>query len=171
MRSPSFRLARGRCCSRRQAIASRNANVVLQAVPGAGQDFSVGAERRAAQNPLVVTMTSNMVLTAGFTQRPQLQEGDPELLSQDGFRVTLTGEWGTPYRIDCSTNLTEWTPLTTLTNWFRNSSVHGWSGHESAVPVLSGRDTTLEPGQFSSNHEIPEPHERNLAWQSRNQSR
>ncbi|MBI4328214.1 MAG: hypothetical protein HY674_23540 [Chloroflexi bacterium] len=64
-------------------------------------------------------MTSNMVVTANFTQWPQLQgEGDPELLSQDGFRVTLTGEWGAPYRIDRSTNLTEWTPLTTLTNWF-----------------------------------------------------
>ena len=81
-------------------------------------------------------MTSNMVLTANFTPRPQLQgEGDPELLSQDGFRVTLTGEWGTPYRIDRSTNLTEWTPLTTLTNWF------------GAVQFTDGAGTNL-PSRF-----------------------
>ena len=98
----------------------RNTTAALQAVPDAGQDF-LGWSGAASgnQNRLVVTMTSNVVLTASFTKRPQLSgEGYPELLSQEGFRVTLTGEWGTPYRIDGSTNLVAWTPLTTLTNWF-----------------------------------------------------
>ncbi len=97
-----------------------NTNVGLHAVPDAGQDFLgwSGAVGRT-QNPLVVTMLSNTVLTANFTARPQLQgEGHRELLSQEGFRLTLTGEWSRPYRIDRSPNLTEWTPLTTLTNVF-----------------------------------------------------
>lgn len=96
----------------------RNTNVVLHAVPDAGQDFlGWSGAAGGSQNPLVVTMTSNTVLTANFTKHPQLQgEGHPELLSQDGFRLTLTGEWGTPYRLDHSSNLTEWTPLTTVTS-------------------------------------------------------
>jgi hypothetical protein len=98
----------------------RNTNVVLLAVPDVGQDFLGWSEAASGnENRLVVTMTSNVVLTANFTKRPRLHgEGYPELLSQDGFRVTLTGEWGTPYRIDGSTNLVEWIALTTLTNWF-----------------------------------------------------
>jgi len=94
--------------------------VVLHEVPCAGQDFlGWSGANSDSQNPLVVTMTSNTVLTANFTQRSQLQgEGYRESLSQEGFRLTLTGEWSAPYRIDHSTNLTEWSPLTTLTNTF-----------------------------------------------------
>ena len=35
---------------------------------------------------------------------------------EDGFRLTLTGEFGTPYTILCSTNLSLWTPIATVTN-------------------------------------------------------
>jgi hypothetical protein len=45
-----------------------------------------------------------------------LGEGGPELLSQEGFRLTLTGEFGAVYQIDGSTDLSGWTPLGTVTN-------------------------------------------------------
>jgi alpha-tubulin suppressor-like RCC1 family protein len=112
---------------RGQALVSPSGNrfphgstVVIQAVAEPGQDFqgwSGGADGN--QNPLTVTLTSNAVITANFTARPWLAgEARPEVLSQDGFRLYLTGEWRVGYRIDWSTNLTEWTPLTILTNRF-----------------------------------------------------
>lgn len=64
-------------------------------------------------------MNSNKVVTANFTKRPQLQaEGSLEMLREDGFRLTLQGEFDGRYRIEVSTNLSGWTALETLTNPF-----------------------------------------------------
>jgi hypothetical protein len=64
---------------------------------------------------LSVTLNSNQVITASFTQRARLLgEGGPELLSQEGFRLTLTGEFGAVYQIVGSTDLSGWTPLGTV---------------------------------------------------------
>ncbi len=98
----------------------RGTNITLMAVPDAGQDF-VGWSGAAsgAQNPLVFTINSNKVITANFTKRPRLQgQGEPAWLREDGFRLTLTGEFGERYRIDGATNLPHWTPLITLTNHY-----------------------------------------------------
>ena len=78
-----------------------NTNVVLQAAAGAGQEFlGWSGAASGSQNPLSVTMNSNKVITARFTKRPWLQgEGHPDLLSQDGFRLTLTGEFGAAYQV------------------------------------------------------------------------
>jgi hypothetical protein len=95
-----------------------NTNVVLQATPDAGQEFLgwTGAAS-GSDNPLVVTMNSNKVITANFTKRPWLYgEGNTDLLSQDGFRLTLTGEFGVAYQILGSTNLSGWTLLGMVTN-------------------------------------------------------
>ena len=95
-----------------------NTNVVLQATPDSGQEFLgwSGAASGSA-NPLVVTMNSNKVITASFTKRPWLYgEGNPDLLSQDGFRLTLTGEFGAAYQIFGSTDLSGWTLLGMVTN-------------------------------------------------------
>ena len=43
-------------------------------------------------------------------------EGNPELLRQDGFRLTLTGEFGAVYQFLGSLNLSVWAPLGTVTN-------------------------------------------------------
>ena len=43
-------------------------------------------------------------------------EGNPELLSQEGFRLTLTGEFGAAYEVFGSTDLRGWTLLGTVTN-------------------------------------------------------
>ena len=95
-----------------------NSNVALQATPDAGQEFlGWSGAASGSQNPLVVTMDSSKVITASFTQRPWLGvEPNPELLRQDGFRLTLTGEFGTVYQILGSTDLSAWTPLATVTN-------------------------------------------------------
>jgi hypothetical protein len=95
-----------------------NTNVVLQATPDAGQEFLgwTGAAS-GSENRLTVTMNSNKVITASFTKRPWLHgEGNPDLLSQDGFRLTLTGEFGAPYTILGSPNLLDWTVVGTVTN-------------------------------------------------------
>jgi hypothetical protein len=95
-----------------------NTNVVLQATPDLGQEFLgwTGAVS-GSENPLVVTMNSNKVITASFTKRPWLYgEGNPDLLRQDGFRLTLTGEFGVAYQIIGSTDWSGWTLLGTVTN-------------------------------------------------------
>ena len=95
-----------------------NTNVMLQATPDSGQEFlGWSGAATGTDNPLVVTMTSNKVITASFTKRPWLHgEGNPDLLSQDGFRLTLTGEFGVAYQILASTDWSGWTPLGTVTN-------------------------------------------------------
>jgi hypothetical protein len=95
-----------------------NTNVVLRAMPEPGQEFlGWSGAASGSQNPLIVTMNSNKVITASFTKRSRLQmEGGLEVLRQDGFRLTLTGEFGVRYQILGSTDLSAWTPLATVTN-------------------------------------------------------
>jgi len=95
-----------------------NTNVLLQAKPDAGQEFlGWSGAASGSDNPLLVTMNSTKVITASFTKRPWLQgQGDPDLLSQDGFRLTLTGEFGVAYQILGSADLSGWAPLGTVTN-------------------------------------------------------
>lgn len=95
-----------------------NTNVVLQATSDAGQDFlGWSGDASSTANPLVVTVNSNKVITASFTKRPWLSgEGNPDLLSQDGFRLTLTGEFGAAYEFFGSTDLSGWTSLGAVTN-------------------------------------------------------
>jgi hypothetical protein len=97
-----------------------NASVLLQATPDPGQQFlGWSGAASGSQNPLTVTMNSNKVITASFSKRPSLfGEASLTSLIQDGFRLTLTGESGTNYTILGSTNLTDWTPLGTLTNTY-----------------------------------------------------
>lgn len=94
--------------------------VTVTATPNAGQDFvgwSGGAS--GTQNPLVVTMNSNQVITANFTERPTLRVGTPlEGFGEDGYRLTLTGEFGGLYEILGSTNLADWDAVGTVTNTY-----------------------------------------------------
>ena len=95
-----------------------NTNVVLQATPDLGQDFlGWSGAASGSENPLLVTMNSNKVITASFTKRPWLQwEVNPDLLKEDGFRVTLTGEFGVTYQILGSPNLSGWALVGAVTN-------------------------------------------------------
>ena len=92
--------------------------VTLTATPSEGFGFiRWSGDASGNINPLVVTMNSNKVITASFTQRPQLlADGSREALRQDGFRLTLTGDIGAVYQIFVSTDLIGWTLLDTVTN-------------------------------------------------------
>jgi hypothetical protein len=95
-----------------------NSSVVLQATPELGQAFlGWSGAASGSENPLTVTLNSNKVITASFTKRPWLQgEGGADLLRQEGFRLTLTGEFGTAYQFLGSPDLGTWLPLATVTN-------------------------------------------------------
>lgn len=90
----------------------------LTAVPDAGQDFiSWSGDATGANNPIAVVMDQTRVVTANFTKRPALRVGTPlEVLVEASFRLTLLGEFGTPYTIWGSTNFADWLTAGTVTN-------------------------------------------------------
>lgn len=104
--------------SPRPAYYSSGQSVTLTATPDPGQDFlGWSGAASGSQNPLTVTMNSNRVIGASFSKRPWLHgEGNPDLLSQEGFRLFLTGEFGGAYEIFWSGDLSGWTLLGTVTN-------------------------------------------------------
>jgi hypothetical protein len=64
-------------------------------------------------------MTKSKTIYANFSKAGALSFQPLGLRSlREGFELTLNGEYGTAYRIDGSTNLTDWVPLITLTNSF-----------------------------------------------------
>lgn len=78
-----------------------NSEVVLQAIAEDGQVFiGWSGSESGSETPLVVTLNSNKIVSAQFTSRPLLRgEGSPEVLKQEGFRVTLEGQMGTVYQL------------------------------------------------------------------------
>ena len=92
--------------------------VTLTAVPDAAQDFiGWSGSTIGTSNQVVVTMDQSKVITATFTKRPSLRVGTPlEGFSEDGFRLTLLGEFGTPYTILGATNLQDWSAVGAVTN-------------------------------------------------------
>jgi hypothetical protein len=114
-----------------------NTNVVLQATADAGQEFlGWSGAASGSENPLTVTMNSNKVITASFTKRLWLHgEGNPDMLRQDGFRLTLTGEFGALYLVFGSLDLSGWTALGTVSN--------AWGTVQFTDP-----DATNAPGRF-----------------------
>ncbi len=97
--------------------------VVLHAQPETGQEFLgwSGAINSKA-NPLVLPMNSSKVLTAKFTSKPFLQgSGNPEIWTNDGFRLTLFGEYRAVYQIYGSANLQDWLLSGTVTNTYGTS--------------------------------------------------
>ena len=116
-------------------------NVVLQATPDAGQAFlGWGGDASGTANPLTVLADANKVVTASFTKRPWLAgEGNPALLTQEGFRVTLTGEFGAAYEILGSTDFSGWTPLGTVTNTWGTVQFTDSAGATNAHRVYRAR--------------------------------
>jgi hypothetical protein len=95
--------------------------VTLTPTPDAGQNF-VGwsGDASGTNSPIVVTMNQSKIITANFTKRPSLRVSTPlEGLVEDGFRLTVLGEFGTPYTILGSTNLLrDWQVVGAVTNTY-----------------------------------------------------
>jgi hypothetical protein len=94
--------------------------VTLTAVSDVAQDFiGWSGDASGTSNQVVATMDQSKVITATFTKRPSLRVGTPlEGLTEDGFRLTLFGEFGAPYTILGSTNLADWIAAGTVTNTY-----------------------------------------------------
>ncbi len=96
-----------------------NQSVTLTALPEAGQSFAGwGGDAMGTQNPLLLTLTFNTVVNAGFTTRPLLRvdRAGLEGLTPAGFRLTLEGDAGSVYEILSSADLSVWRSVGTVTN-------------------------------------------------------
>jgi uncharacterized repeat protein (TIGR02543 family) len=102
---------------------SSGASVRVTAQPDLGQEF-VGWSGDAAGsiNSLTVAMNQSKAITAVFTKRPGLRvDTSLEGLVEEGFRLTLMGEFGKQYEILGSSDLVNWMQAGTLTNVYGTS--------------------------------------------------
>jgi uncharacterized repeat protein (TIGR03803 family) len=91
--------------------------VTVTAIPNSEQTFTRwSGDASGSQNPLTLTMTQSMVITANFTSRATLSTIPPYPMVEQGFRFSLTGELGFAYRIDGSADLSNWVPVGWVTN-------------------------------------------------------
>jgi Divergent InlB B-repeat domain len=84
----------------------------LSAYP-ANEFLGWSGDASGTNNPLPVVMNQNMVITAHFNTAAALSIAQAHGMAN----VTLSGAPTTTYRIDTSSNLSDWTPLLTLTNF------------------------------------------------------
>ena len=93
-------------------------SVSLTAVPEAGQTFiGWSGEATGTANPLILTMDNNKMITANFTKRPRLTIPDCfGFLGDDRVRLLLTDEVGSPYSIETSPDLQQWSSIAIITN-------------------------------------------------------
>jgi Divergent InlB B-repeat domain len=94
--------------------------VTITAVASPGKSFvNWSGDATGTQNPLPVTLNQSKTIFANFSIDDQLSFEPLSVRGLgEGFELTLTGEFGMSYRIDGSTNLSNWVPLITLTNSF-----------------------------------------------------
>ena len=94
--------------------------VTLTATPDSGQRFNGwSGDATETNNPLAITMSQNKIISANFTRQPRLNlRAGLDGFNEQGFRFSLSGEFGSHYQIEGTTNLITWTNLVTLTNTF-----------------------------------------------------
>jgi len=91
--------------------------LVLTAVPEPGQSFlSWSGDGSGSFSTLSVTLTTNKIILADFTARPQLQVSPLGGMLPQGFRASFVGQVGTGYRVLASTNLVTWDIIGAATN-------------------------------------------------------
>ena len=92
----------------------------LIAVADEGQDFiGWSGDTNGTQNPILISMLNNHVITANFTKRSMIRVGTPlEGLVEGGFRLSIIGDFGVDYSILSSTNLFDWTDVGSVTNTY-----------------------------------------------------
>jgi hypothetical protein len=113
-------------------------------MPDPGQEFLTwSGDATGTQNPLTVSMNASKTINATFTRRPSLAVAPPlGGLFENGFRLTLTGEFGGAYQIFGSTNWSAWMLLGAVTN--------NWG----TVQFMDGAGTNL-PRRFYRAVQVP----------------
>jgi hypothetical protein len=94
------------------AIGSTN---LLTAFPDIGQQFlNWSGDVSGNENPLPLALETNMVITAHFSRTPTLS------MYAESSRMNLyvAGVAGSVYCLQSSTNLTDWTDIEAMTNYF-----------------------------------------------------
>ncbi len=94
------------------------ASVTIRAIPDAGQSFTGwSGDAGGALSPLTLTMDQSRVITATFSRRPRVDAvnclGE---IRTTPFVLSIAGELGERYEVQCSTDLMGWSPLATVTN-------------------------------------------------------
>jgi List-Bact-rpt repeat protein len=99
--------------------------VALTAIADADQSFlGWSGDASGTQTNVTVRMNQSRVVTANFTARPRLSlEPCGGGWTPDGFRLTLTGDFGVRYEIQRSSNGVNWAPWSAITNVFGLTSV------------------------------------------------
>jgi hypothetical protein len=95
-------------------------SIRLTATADADQEFlGWTGDATGTTTNLTVALTQSKVITANFTKRPRLSLG-PCLggWREEGFQLTLTGEFGGHYRIEQSSALENWSTLVSFTNTY-----------------------------------------------------
>lgn len=91
--------------------------VTITANPDSGQTFlGWSGDAVGSQNPLATIVNSNRTIFANFTTRPQLTISPSGSLQTEGPQLTILGNAGEAYRLESSTNLSQWATVTNLTN-------------------------------------------------------
>ncbi|HZQ46818.1 MAG TPA: immunoglobulin domain-containing protein, partial [Verrucomicrobiae bacterium] len=105
-----------------KSVFTNGATVTLTAAPGSGQTFlGWSGTVSATNNPLVVTMNQNQIITANFTVRPLLTVQPASDLQ--GILLTLNGGSTSTYSIQKSGDLVTWTNWQTVTNIYGESQL------------------------------------------------
>lgn len=94
-------------------------SVTVTATPGTGKVF-LGWSGNASgnQNPLVITLNQSETIYANFSTNSSLSVHLGPAGLVDGLELDATGEYGVVYKLQSSTNLTDWTTDVTYTNVF-----------------------------------------------------
>lgn len=92
--------------------------VTLRAIPTSSKDkfLNWSGDVTSTENPLILTPTKSMVITAHFTRSPYLS-----ITNDTANRISLftsDGQWGDVYRLESSTNLIDWVPIQKRTNYY-----------------------------------------------------
>ncbi|MDB6066976.1 MAG: hypothetical protein JWR26_3184 [Pedosphaera sp.] len=93
--------------------------VTVTATPDAGQTFTGwSGSASGTQNPINVLLSSNSIVVGNFTKQSPSLAARAQLngITGVGYRFTLYGDPSTTYDIQCSSNLTSWITIDSVTN-------------------------------------------------------
>jgi Chitobiase/beta-hexosaminidase C-terminal domain/Immunoglobulin domain/Divergent InlB B-repeat domain len=103
----------------RANVYPTNQSVTLTTIPDPGRSFAGWTgDASGTQNPLIVIMNQDKVITANFHSAPVLSASRSGLegMTAAGFRLSVIGDYPYAYQIFASSNLLNWQGLGVITN-------------------------------------------------------